>query len=76
MTIRENISQQLIFERKKANLSQEKLADLANVHRTYISPIERNLKSPTVEVIFSICSALSIRPSSFIKEVENGLSHK
>jgi transcriptional regulator with XRE-family HTH domain len=74
MNIREKFSQQLIFERKKAKLSQEKLADLANVHRTYISQIERNLKSPTLEVVFSICHALSIKPSDFIREIENGLS--
>ena len=74
MNIREKFSQQLIFQRKNAKFSQEKLANLANVHRTYISQIERNLKSPTLEVVFSICRALSIRPSDFVKEIENGLS--
>jgi transcriptional regulator with XRE-family HTH domain len=73
MNIRENFSKQLIFERKKAKISQEKLADLANIHRTYISQIERNLKSPTLEVVFGICRALSIKPSDFIKDIEDGI---
>ena len=73
MIIRDKLAQQLIRCRKDANISQEKLADLANVHRTYISQIERSLKSPTVEVVFSICNALSIKASDFIKEIENGL---
>ncbi|MDR0784372.1 MAG: helix-turn-helix transcriptional regulator, partial [Treponema sp.] len=60
--------------RKNSNLSQEKLAELANIHRTYISQIERGLKSPTLEVVFSICNALSTRPSEFIKGIEDGLS--
>jgi len=70
MNIQEKISRQLVFQRKKAKLSQERLADLASVHRTYISQIERNLKSPTLEVVFNICRALSIKPSDFIREIE------
>jgi transcriptional regulator with XRE-family HTH domain len=73
MKIRDKLAQQLIFFRKNANISQETLAELANVHRTYISQIERGLKSPTIEVVFSICNALSIKTSDFIKEIENGL---
>jgi transcriptional regulator with XRE-family HTH domain len=76
MNIREKFSQQLISQRKNAKLSQERLADLANVHRTYISQIERNLKSPTLEVVFSICRALAIKPSDFIREIENELFNK
>lgn len=73
MIIRDKLAQQLIIFRKNANISQEKLAELANVHRTYISQIERGLKSPTIEVVFSICNALTIKTSDFIKEIENGL---
>jgi transcriptional regulator with XRE-family HTH domain len=73
MNIREKFAQQLVIYRKEAKLSQEKLAELADIHRTYISQIERKLKSPTIDVVFSICHALSIKPSDFIKDIENGL---
>jgi transcriptional regulator with XRE-family HTH domain len=75
MNLREQFAKQLIIYRKDSNLSQEKLAELANIHRTYISQIERGLKSPTLEVVFSLCNALSIKPSEFIKGIENGLSN-
>jgi transcriptional regulator with XRE-family HTH domain len=74
MNLREKFAKQLIVYRKNSNLSQEKLAELANIHRTYISQIERGLKSPTLEVVFSICNALSTRPSEFIKGIEDELS--
>lgn len=55
--------------RKEKGLSQEKFADLAGVHRTYISQLERDLKSPTIEVLSKIASALGTR-SSIILELQ------
>jgi transcriptional regulator with XRE-family HTH domain len=48
-------------ERKKRGLSQEKLASLAGVHRTYIGMIERAEKNITLENIQKISKALKIR---------------
>jgi transcriptional regulator with XRE-family HTH domain len=39
-------------------LSQEELAHQSGLHRTYISQIERGLKSPTLAAIYAIASAL------------------
>jgi transcriptional regulator with XRE-family HTH domain len=55
--------------RKAANLSQEKLAELAGYDRTYISLLERGLRQPTITTIFDLSKALKISPSSFIKAV-------
>lgn len=55
--------------RREKGLSQEAFADLAGVHRTYISQLERNLKSPTIEVLTKIASALGTR-SSVILELQ------
>jgi transcriptional regulator with XRE-family HTH domain len=65
------VAKYLLKYRKISGLSQEKLADLSNVHRTYISQIERGLKSPTLETIFKICGALDIKTSLFVKEIED-----
>lgn len=73
MEILQGLSMQLVKYRKQSGLSQEKLAELANIHRTYISQIERGLKSPTLETIFRICSALNVKPNQFIKDVEDVL---
>jgi len=44
--------------RTKRGFSQEELAHRSGLHRTYISQLERGLKSPTVASIYAIASAL------------------
>jgi len=58
-------------QRKLTNLSQEELAALAGIHRTYVSQIERGLKSPTLQVLFKIATALNINASEIMFEVES-----
>jgi transcriptional regulator with XRE-family HTH domain len=57
--------------RLAAGLSQEELALRSNLHRTYISLLERGKRKATLETIFSVCNEINIRPSDFIKEVED-----
>lgn len=47
--------------RIKQNLSQEKLAIKAGVHRTYIGMIERAEKNITLENIEKVAQALGLR---------------
>jgi transcriptional regulator with XRE-family HTH domain len=56
--------------RERIGLSQEELAFRAEVHRTYISQLERGLKSPTVSVILKISSALKVSASSLLASIE------
>ena len=56
--------------REAAGLTQEELAFEANVHRTYVSLLERNKKSPTLDVLFRMCHALGIQASRLIARVE------
>ncbi len=53
--------------REKQNLSQEKLATKAGVHRTYIGMIERAEKNITLENIEKVAKALELS----IKELFN-----
>lgn len=46
--------------RLAANLSQEKLAELAGLHRTYISSIEREKRNISIENIEQIAHALDV----------------
>jgi transcriptional regulator with XRE-family HTH domain len=48
-------------ERQKLKISQEELADRANVHRTYIGMIERAEKNITLENIDKIAKAFGIK---------------
>ena len=57
-------------ERLKKNLSQEKLAEIASVHRTYIGMIERAEKNITLTNIEKIAKALDIDLTELFKEDE------
>lgn len=46
--------------RKSKGLSQERLAELASLHRTYIGMIERGEKNITIKNIEKIADALGI----------------
>ena len=52
--------------RQRAGLSQEALADAADVDRTYISLLERGLRQPTLETLFSLSRALNVSPSTMV----------
>jgi len=47
--------------RLKKKLSQEKLAELANLHRTYISQIESGKRNISLKNIEKIAKALNIK---------------
>ena len=53
--------------RIKGGYSQEELASLAKLHRTYISDIERGGRNVSVENIEKIAKALKIDPSELLK---------
>ena len=48
--------------RKQNGLSQEELAFHAGINRNYVGQIERKEKSPTVDVIDKLATALQIDP--------------
>jgi len=56
-------------KRKGKNLSQEALADLAGLHRTYIGMIERGEKNVTLTNIKKIAKALDCSMSELVKNL-------
>ena len=64
------LGEELRKARREANLSQERLSFDAEVDRTYISELENNKKSPTLDVLFRLCDAMGIRASELIARVE------
>ncbi len=53
--------------RVSKNLSQEQLADLANVHRTYIGMVERAEKNISLVNIEKIANALNVNITELLK---------
>ncbi|HEX8394212.1 MAG TPA: helix-turn-helix transcriptional regulator [Longimicrobium sp.] len=58
-------------KRKSAGISQEALAVRCKLHPTYISQLERGLKSPTIRVLRLIAGALSTPASALLHDAEN-----
>lgn len=52
--------------RLERGLSQEALADAANLHRTHISLIERGERSVRLETVAAVAAALGVQPSELM----------
>ena len=48
--------------------SQEELSFNSDLHRTYISSLERGLRNPTVTVLGKVADALNIPASKLLEE--------
>ena len=64
------LGQALAGARRRAGLTQEELASRAKLHPTYISQLERGLKSPTVRVLLVLAGACGIPASDVLRQVE------
>jgi DNA-binding XRE family transcriptional regulator len=56
--------------RTQQKMSQDALAAKAGYERAFISLIELGKTNPSLRSIFDICTALDIRPSVFLRQVE------
>ena len=56
--------------RQNKRISQEELADLCGLHRTYISDIELGKRNVSLENIDKIAQALQVKKSEIFVEVE------
>lgn len=64
------LGEELRKAREEAGLTQEQAAFAANIDRSYLSQLENNHKSPTVDVLFLICDALGVAASEILARVE------
>jgi transcriptional regulator with XRE-family HTH domain len=55
--------------RAKRAISQEQLADLAELDRTYISGVERGIRNISLMNIVKIADALEVNPSELLKGI-------
>jgi len=57
--------------RLKANLTQEELAFRAGISRQYVSLLELDQKSPTLDVLIRLCKAMDASAAEIVSRVEN-----
>ncbi|MEY2440477.1 MAG: hypothetical protein QOI34_1862, partial [Verrucomicrobiota bacterium] len=63
-------------ERTALGISQEELAYRANLHRTYISDVERGARNPSIASIEKLAGALDISVSSLFAQADDGRQSK
>lgn len=64
MSLRAVVATNLRVLRKQEGFTQEELADLAGINRNYVGQIEREEKSPTVDVLERLAVALKVGPET------------
>jgi transcriptional regulator with XRE-family HTH domain len=64
-----SFGQSVAKHRRAKGLSQEALAEKADLDRTYLSDIERGVRNPGVKNVIRIAKALGITPSDLMKGV-------
>ena len=69
-TLRAALAEQVRRARKKRGLSQEELAWRSELHRTYISMVERAQRSVTIDSLESIAVALGFSASALLARAE------
>jgi len=54
--------------REQKKMTQEALAERADIHTSYIGQIERGLRYPSLKTLFKIADALNVRITDLFKE--------
>ncbi len=68
MEIRETFALNLRKYRQAKGLSQEELAHLAELDRTYISSLERHVYAASIDVVEKLAHVLEVKPSDLLME--------
>lgn len=57
--------------RSEKNISQEELAFLSGVDRTFVSRLERGIRQPTITTVIGIGQALGVPAADLVRETED-----
>jgi transcriptional regulator with XRE-family HTH domain len=74
MDIAERFGRNVRSLREAAGISQDEFADMAGIHRTYISGIERGKRAPTIIVVEKIAVALGVDPGVLFRPCPSALA--
>ncbi|MGO8844282.1 MAG: helix-turn-helix domain-containing protein [Methylocella sp.] len=65
MTLRERVARNLRMLRRAKGLSQEELADRAEINRNYVGMLEREEHAATVDMLEKLADVLGVDPIEF-----------
>jgi transcriptional regulator with XRE-family HTH domain len=68
--LRASLARSIRLRRSALGISQEALADLAGLHRTYVGAVERSERNISIDNIGKLAKALQINPSDLLAGVD------
>jgi transcriptional regulator with XRE-family HTH domain len=63
-------AENLLIIRRRADLSQEDLGFLANLHRTEIGELERGYRDPKISTLIKLCGSLEVTPNELLAGID------
>ena len=66
----------ILRERRKRRLTQQALADQADLQRVYIVGIEGGKRSVSLATIFAIAQAMSLPPAELVRKIQDEYAKK
>ncbi|MBL4929027.1 helix-turn-helix domain-containing protein [Fuscibacter oryzae] len=70
MNIKAVVGRNVRRYRELKGISQEELAFDADLHRTYVSGVERGVRNPTVLIVGKLANALGVAPCKLLEYKE------
>ena len=68
MRLRRIVARNLKRLRREKGMSQEELADRAEINRNYVGMVERSENAATVDMLEKLADALGAKPIDFFRE--------
>lgn len=68
MKLRRIVARNLKHLRQEKGMSQEELADYAEINRNYVGMVERSENAATVDMLEKLAEALGAKPVDFFRE--------
>ena len=65
------LGKRIKYYREQRGVSQEQLAFICNVHRTYIGMLERAERNPTIISIIKVAKGLNVPLEQLLNKLEN-----
>ena len=69
MNPQKKIGENIKSLRNSKNISQEKLAELSNLDRTYVQSIEKGKRNISVEVLLKLSKGLNVKITEILKDL-------
>ncbi|MCL2122798.1 MAG: helix-turn-helix domain-containing protein [Desulfovibrionaceae bacterium] len=66
----------LRMARQQCGIPQDKLAELANIDKSYVSLLEQGKRQPSITILFQLSDALNVSPTDLISMFEGDIPKK